>query len=188
MLNTNTYLKLIFSSCIFLTSIISCRNKGNINSKLSFLNNNAFPKQRFSSVKLFAIDTIDIKTFKTLESSEVFEYVGRKGISFVDSLGKPRTKLCQSYTLDSSEIESLEKLLIQQPCKDSMFLDKNCAPIYRNVFVFYDASKQSIAQLHICFKCEMAVFEPDEDYMCDFENKVDFSKFEVFVNSIKKRQ
>lgn len=152
MQNVYTYLKLILLSCIFSISIISCRNKGNLGSKSSYLDTNAFPKKRFSSVALFTLDSMNTQTYDSLRKSKAFIYVGSWGNSFIDSLGKPQTSLYKDYILNAKEVGQLEALLIQQPCNNDPVMESACSPSYKNVFVFYDAEKHCIAQLHICFQ------------------------------------
>jgi CO dehydrogenase/acetyl-CoA synthase gamma subunit (corrinoid Fe-S protein) len=115
----------------------------------------------------------------------VVEYVGNAGHSFVSKTGMPKTTDYKSYKLDTVQIKRLEIFLTEQPCTDSIRLEKACAPTFKNVFVFYDENKKPIAVIHICFHCEMTVFNPDEDYMCDFDNKVNYKELKNFVDSIK---
>jgi rubrerythrin len=140
-------------------------------------------------VVLFALDPsqqTEISTDSgTVYDKNVVEYVGDAGYSFIDSTGKPKTVNVQSYQLDSSQILKLEKFLVQQACSTDMVLDKACAPVYKNVFMFYDADKKAIAQLHVCFQCEKTTFKPYQEYMCDFDNKVDFKALKNFVDNIK---
>lgn len=66
-----------------------------------------------------------------------------------------------------------------------MHSEKDCAPVFRNVFVFYDEKEKPVAQVHICLHCEMSSFYPEADYMCDFDNKVNFGLLKSFIESIK---
>jgi hypothetical protein len=134
--------------------------------------------------------------FGTFVDTSILEYVGNAGYSFVSKEGIPKTKNFKSYKLDSTQIMSwvdlvqqkdLKVFLVQQPCTDSLRLEKACAPTFRNVFVFYDSNQKSIAQVHICFHCEMTAFNPNEEYMCDFDNKINYKALKNFVDSVKRK-
>jgi hypothetical protein len=53
--------------------------------------------------------------------------------------------------------------------------------------VFYDAEKKAIAQMHMCFQCDKTTFKPYQEYMCDFDNRVDFKALKSFVDNIKSK-
>ena len=187
-LSMTTKLSLIFASVTFLIVSCSTHSQSQITSRV-FFDSTAYPKQTFSGVALFVLNPsqkTEISTDSgTFYDKNVVEYVGDAGYSFIDSTGKPKTPNFQSYQLDSSQILKLENFLVQRPCSSDKVLDKNCAPVYKNVFVFYDADKKAIAQLHVCFQCEKTTFKPYQQYMCDFDNKVDFKALKNFADNIK---
>lgn len=178
----------IIASVTCLTVSCSTDSKSQLTQRY-FFDSTAYPKQPFSDVALFVLESsqkTEIYTDSgTVYDKNVVEYVGDAGYSFIDSVGEPKTPNIKSYQLDSSQILKLENFLVQQPCTSDMVLDKNCAPVYKNVFVFYDKDKKAIAQLHVCFQCEMTTFKPYKEYMCDFDNKVDFKALKIFVDNIK---
>ncbi len=178
---------LIFSLLTILT--LACADNHSTEKLLgkSFIDTAAYPGKNFSSVTLFVLDSSQQTTISSSIDTSVLSYVGLAGYSFIDTLGVPKTKNYKSYELDSAQIAKLEHLLAKQPCTDSVIVDKACAPIFRNVFVFYDDMKKPIAQAHICFQCELSNFVPYEDYMCDFDNKINFSDLKSLVNNIRHR-
>lgn len=170
----------------------SCSNNNLVTktSNKSVSDTTSYPKQDYSRVTLFTLDSsqkiwLHSDSGETFIDSSSFETVGYAGVSFVDTTGVPKTRKIKSYTLDSTQIKKLRNFLDQQPCTDSLYMDKNCFSIYRDVFVFYDESKKPIAQIHICFECERSAFNPYADRMCDFDNKVNWKAFKSFVDSIK---
>jgi hypothetical protein len=104
---------------------------------------------------------------------------------FIDSTGQPKTQKFKFYKLGTDKIKRLGSFLTFQPCTDSLFMDKACAPTFRNVLIFYNKENIPIAQIHFCFKCEMSVFLPEKDYMCNFDNEVNWVAFKSFVDSIR---
>jgi hypothetical protein len=180
---------LTFFSLTLLAFACTDVNSNKIASGKSWLDTLAYPKQRFFSVTLFTLDADQKTTISsdsgTFVDTSVLEYVGNAGYSFVDKQGIPKTNNFHSFKFDSTQIKRLESFLVQQPCTDSIYLDKACAPTYKNVVVFYDENKKAIAQVHICFQCEKASFYPYSAYMCDFDNKVNFKDLKGFIDSVK---
>ena len=179
---------ILFSVIIICFSCFSEPKTKSISEK-SLFDTLTFPKTPFSTVTLFCLDssqgtTIDTDSGRYINKA-VFEYAGNAGYSFINKQGEPKTKNYKSYKLDSFQIIQLEKFLIQQPCTDSEHLEKECAPVFRNVFIFYDENKKPVAQTRICLQCEMSSFYPEADYMCDFDNKVNFALLKSFIESIK---
>jgi hypothetical protein len=152
----------------------------------------AYPRVGFESVIFFSLDSNSETSLSpetgTYANKRIAINIGHIGSSFVDSNGVPRTNYFHSYKLDTSEIRQFEMLLTPQPCTGSVVLAKACAPSYRNVFVFFDKNNVSIAQIHICFQCEMTVFIPDADYMCDFDNKVNYRALKELTDKIKQNK
>jgi hypothetical protein len=183
--------KLIVTLSIFILTDFACSNvdKAKTSQSFSFLDTAAYPKTNFTSVTLFSLDSsqklkITTNSGSTMDTNAL-EYVSRPGFTFIDSNGLPKTKNIHAYKLDSSQIIRLENLLAQQPCGESKTMDKSCEPVFKNVYVFYDDNKKAIAQVHICFQCEMTFFKPYADYMCDFDNKVDYKSLRLFTDSLK---
>ena len=180
------FLTLLSSALVFSCSNI---NSSKFASTKSWFDTSVYPKQKFYSVTLFTLYSSQKTTissdFGTFVDTSILEYVGNAGYSFVSKEGIPKTKNFKSYKLDSTQIERLESFLVQQPCADSLRLDKACAPTFRNVFVFYDNNQKPIAQVHVCFQCEMTAFNPNENFMCDFDNKVNYKDLKNFVDSVK---
>ena len=170
--------------------IFSCSNSNStetISSK-SWLDTTTYPKTNFYSVELLTIDkSVDTANSIELEAKGIYDQFPEINIGdfFVDKTGKPLHKFYKKYQLDSFQVTRLEKFLVQSPCMDSTFMDKACFPVYRDVFVFYDKDKTPIAATHICFDCEKAGFSPVADYMCNFENTVNFKALKEFTDSIK---
>jgi hypothetical protein len=187
-----------FKTSSILTSFafifISCLNSKseNVGKSKSWFDPTAFPKKTFSYVSLFVLDSSEQTEISsnsgTIRNRDVLEYVGSAAYSFVDSSGIPKTKKVTSYDLDSTQIKTLESFLVQQPCITDSRLDNTCAPIIRNVFVFYDEDRKPIAVVHVCFRCQKTIFNPYADYMCDFNNKVNYKTFKEFTNSIKSKR
>jgi hypothetical protein len=178
---------ILICSCLLIAYLSCTQNKAQAD-KVD-LDSTAYPKQPYSSITLFTLDTS--KSNRSLDNEEGYrkrnelEYAGRSGYTFIDSFGKPKTKYYKSYELNSAQISQIKSFLVQKPCTSDEITDTNCAPTYRNVFVFYDATKKSIAQVHVCFQCRKTIFKPYKDYMCAFDMLVDHSKFEAFASSIK---
>jgi hypothetical protein len=164
--------KLISTLFILTAFAFACSNNNSATTlEETFNDTTAYPKQDYSSVTLFVLDS----------SEKVNEGFYR----FIDTNGQPKTKNFKSYKLDTEQIKQLESILVPQPCTDSLFMDKACAPTFRNVFIFYNKENKQIAQVHLCFQCEMSVFIPDKDYMCDFDNKVNWTYLKRLVDGIK---
>ena len=182
----------LFSTLLSSALVFSCSNinSSKFASTKSWFDTSVYPKQKFYSVTLFTLYSSQKTTissdFGTFVDTSILEYVGNAGYSFVSKEGIPKTKNFKSYKLDSTQIERLESFLVQQPCTDRLRLEKACAPTFRNVFVFYDSNQKSIAQVHICFHCEMTAFNPNEEYMCDFDNKINYKALKKFVDSVKR--
>ena len=166
----------------------SCNNDSP--TPMIWYDSSSFPMARYASVSLLVLDSGVKTTFfsdslgYTINDRKVVEYIGGAGYSFVDKNGLPKTSLHKAYSLDSSQIRALQTLLSKQPCLDSVVTDKTCAPTYKNVFIFYDEEKKPVAQVHVCYRCEMAQFIPGKYDMCDFDNKINWKKFKNFRDQI----
>jgi hypothetical protein len=185
----NTVIKLFLSNVLLIVVFYSCvsNDKPAVVTDKVWTDTTTYPKQPFYSVTFFKLDSgVKTKTFYdgyTHEDSNVVTRVSH-GYSFVGENGVPKTKQYKSYDLDSIQIKRLESFLVQQPCGEGLHADKACVPTYKNVFVFYNQQKQPIAQMHVCFTCELSVFNPYAEYMCDFDNKVNYRVLKVFTDSI----
>jgi hypothetical protein len=182
--------RLFVTVSMFLLIDLACSNIGGAKTppSFSFLDTTAYPKSKFNSIILYSLDSsqkLEIRNeIGNMMDTNVLEYVDRPGYIFIDSNGLPKTNKIHAYKLDSSQIVRLENLLVQQPCSDTTIV-KDCEPVFRNVYVFYDINGTSIAQIHICFQCEMSFFRPYADYMCNFDNKVNYKSLKFFTDSIK---
>ena len=175
-----------WSALLTLCLLVTCHSFKNPSSGLDHVGRArtdtvAFPFAKFSSVTLLSADSLCRNTPHCYDS---FAVEGG-GISFVNDSGKPRIKAYKSFGLNDSEMNQLETFLVKKPCLDSVHLDKACAPIYRDVFLFKDEKGNLIGQVQICFDCELSLFSPYDESMCDFDNKVNYGQLRLFVDSIK---
>jgi hypothetical protein len=166
-----------------------CSTKNPSGTSRSFIDSTSFPKANFYSVALLSLDS-GVKTniltdSGTFTDTSILEYVDRPGFTFINKNGEPKTSRVHVFLLDSVQIKRIQSFFKEQPCKESLIMDKSCVPYFRNVFIFYDENKIPIAQVHICFNCEMTYLYPRKDYMCDLDNKVDFNALRNFTDSIK---
>jgi len=184
-------LNLLLGVLIFIA--FSCKNsdhpQGTPNN--STADTTSYPKVSFQRVKLYTLDSLQKTVIETdsgsYQDTSIVEYTGRAGYSFVDRSGVPKTTHIHTYELTPAEINELKLFLVERPCTDSLHRDKTCAPTFKNVFVFYDEHDKPKAAVHLCFHCEMAWFWPFPDYMCDFDNKVDFKALKKLTERIQKR-
>jgi hypothetical protein len=182
----------LFGFIALVYTVLSCTNSdfNSASSEPTWVDTTAFPKQPFSKVVLFVLDsaartTISTASEGTIQDTAKVEYSGG-GYTFVSKAGIPKTSEHATYTLDSLQVQALVKQLKQQPCTSDLVADKNCSPTYRHVYVFYNQLQQPIAQVHVCFSCEKAVFLPNVEYMCDFDNKADFTAFKALTNHVSR--
>ena len=155
-----------------LTDACSTNNASNKLPNEVFSDTTSYPKQAYSRVTLFVLDSN--------------EEDGGGYYRFIDTSGRFKRKNFASYMLDSVQIKRLQSYLVPQPCADSIRMDKLCAPTFKNVFIFFDRHNKQVAQVHLCFHCELSMLFPYPDYMCDFDNKVNWASFKSFADSIKK--
>lgn len=147
----------LFFGLVLLSFSCSEHNSAKIPSGNTWFDSTAYPGQPFYSVTLFTLDTLksmtNVSDSGTFVDKSIAEYVGKAGYSFVNKAGIPKTKDFTSYELNALQIKRLQSFLKKQPCSDSLaVLSNSCAPEFRDVFIFYNAAKSPIAQVHICLQ------------------------------------
>jgi hypothetical protein len=137
-----------------------------------------FPSKMFAKVVLFRLDSAHYKLDDISMEDSVLNAHYANGLSFIDSLGKPKSPFYTKHDLTPYEQRELESILV---VNDSSTKSTTCIPFYRDVFVFYDGHRRQIAQAQICFHCGQTFLTPkpsggfDErnwDTLQDFIRKV----------------
>lgn len=173
---------------IFATSCINFQSKDK-GSVYAFIDTTVFPKLGYTHIRLLVLDSLQKERKRddngsSFYDTSIFEHVFG-GVSFVKTNGMPKSIHYFSYKLDSSDIVRFKNFLAPQPCLNELHSDKACFPVFRHVFVFYNDKDLPVAQMHICFQCELtAFFSSGATDMCDFDNNVNFKELKQFADSV----
>ena len=111
----------------------------------------SFPGTKFSHVELFRINDENYEryNFPAIEKEEGSVSPYTNGLTFVDSLGKPVKPYYNKYGLSQADADDLVRIF-----QDSLEQKATtCIPVYRDVFVFYNAKLKQVAQLQVCLSC-----------------------------------
>lgn len=172
---------LVLSVIVLCTLLVACNNKRAVE-KYNFTN--AYPKTAFSSVKLFSLPRKISPYYNGHSDTTTFIQDGY-GDKFIDSAGKPVNNKYSAYELNNGQVNRLAYFFAEQPCTEKWHMNKACSPVYRNALVFYNAEGKPVGIANICFDCELTAFANSPDYMCDFDNKINYNLLASFINGIK---
>lgn len=103
---------------------------------------------------------------------------GTKALLLETRLPHPTAKQINVFTRESSEYQSLQQILNIQFVQQHNWM---CAPVFREMIVFYDKNNAIVALLNVCLSCDRIEDEFQNDIKTDYTV---FDKLRVFFLNI----